>query len=279
MSGPWQGGSPGGRRAEQRAMAQYSGVAVFDDDEGQGLGFEKKGWARLTRAFDPSGMAEAMWQALSEHGVRPDDPTTWEQSCGQALSEKWLTKFGKSGAFAGVANDAVDAALRHLLGDSWTEEKGGWGRPLLTFPSGGDWEVPTSGWHLDMPPTDPLQAVRMFAYLNEVSEHGGGTLILEGSHRLATRYTGLHARAVRQRLAEQHPWFREVWQPSRREGRLSVLMDEGAEVGGVRVRVVELTGVPGDVVLWHPCLFHAAAPNTSIRPRFMLTHTALRRAP
>jgi ectoine hydroxylase-related dioxygenase (phytanoyl-CoA dioxygenase family) len=43
------------------------------------------------------------------------------------------------------------------------------------------------------------------------------------------------------------------------------------------VRVVELTGAPGDVVLWHPSLFHAASPNASSRPGFMLTDTALRR--
>jgi ectoine hydroxylase-related dioxygenase (phytanoyl-CoA dioxygenase family) len=42
------------------------------------------------------------------------------------------------------------------------------------------------------------------------------------------------------------------------------------------VRVVELTGAPGDVVLWHPSLFHAASSNASDRPRFMLTHTAFR---
>jgi len=242
------------------------------------LGFEENGWVRLTGAFDPSGMAEAMWSALGEHGMLPDDPTTWKQAPGAGVAEKWLTKFGKSGAFAGVANNAVDAALDELLGDGWTEETGGWGRPLVTFPTGGDWDVGTDGWHLDMPPANPpLPVVRMFAYLDEVRGHGGGTLVIEGSHRLATAYPALRSRAVRDRLSEEHPWFREVWRPADRERRLPMLMDEGADVRGVRVRVVELTGMPGDVVLWHPSLFHAAAPNASGRTRIMLTHTALRR--
>lgn len=169
------------------------------------MGFDENGWVRLRSAFDPSGMAEAMWRALSEHGMRPDDRTTWEQSSGEPLAGKWLTKFGQSGAFDAVANDTLNAALVELLGDGWTEEKGRWGRPLVTFPMGEDWDVPTGGWHLDMPPADPFPAVRMFAYLNDVREHGGGTLIVEGSHRLAATYAGLHSRAVRNRLSEEAP--------------------------------------------------------------------------
>ncbi len=241
-------------------------------------GFHEKGWVRLRGAFDPSGMAEAMWRALSGHGVKPNDPATWEQSSGQPFKEKWLTNFGQSHTFAGVANDAVDQALVELLGDGWIDQKRRWTRPLVTFPMGEDWDVPTGGWHLDSPPANPLPVVRMFAYLNEVREHGGGTLIVEGSHRLAAAYPGLHSRAVRNRLSEEHPWFREIWQPTDRERRLQVLIDDGAVVRGVHVRVVELTGTPGDVVLWHPSLFHAASFNTSDGPRFMLAHTALRRA-
>jgi hypothetical protein len=239
--------------------------------------FEQIGWVRLHNAFDPSGMAEAMWQALGEHGLRPHDPTTWTRLGGEALSQKWLTKFGKSGAFAGVASDALAAALTGLLGDGWTEEAGGWGRPLITFPTAGSWDVPVEGWHLDAPPAEPFHTVRMFAYLSDVEQHGGGTLVAEGSHRLAAAYPNQRSRAIRDRLSEDHPWFREIWRPTDPEHRLPALMDAGVEIRGVRVRIVEITGQPGDVVLWHPSLFHAAALNVSDRPRFMLTHTAARR--
>jgi hypothetical protein len=43
-------------------------------------------------------------------------------------------------------------------------------------------------------------------------------------------------------------------------------MEQGAAVSGVPVRVVELTGQPGDVVFMHPHLFHAAAPNAPPHP-------------
>ena len=62
--------------------------------------FSEQGWVRLTRAFDPSGLAEALWRELSAHGPRPDDPVTWRQAGSQSLAGKWLTKFGQSGVFA-----------------------------------------------------------------------------------------------------------------------------------------------------------------------------------
>lgn len=173
--------------------------------------FKQIGWVRLRNAFDPSGMAEAMWQVLAEHGLRPHDPTTWTRLGAQAISQKWLTKFGKSGAFAGVGSDAVAVALDSLLGDGWTEEAGGWGRPLITFPTAGRWEVPVEGWHLDAPPVEPFQTVRMFAYLSDVEQHGGGTLLAEGTHRLAAAYPNQRSRAVRDRLSDEHPSLREIW--------------------------------------------------------------------
>jgi ectoine hydroxylase-related dioxygenase (phytanoyl-CoA dioxygenase family) len=48
-------------------------------------------------------------------------------------------------------------------------------------------------------------------------------------------------------------------------------MGEGAVVDGVPLRVVELTGEPGDVFLMHSDCFHAAAANRSGEPRMMLT--------
>jgi hypothetical protein len=40
-------------------------------------------------------------------------------------------------------------------------------------------------------------------------------------------------------------------------------------VDGVRLRVAELTGEPGDMVFCHPCMVHCGAPNRGDFPRFM----------
>ncbi len=55
--------------------------------------------------------------------------------------------------------------------------------------------------------------------------------------------------------------------------------DQLRPVGGTAVRVMELTGRPGDVVLTHPWVLHCAAPNTGTHPRMMLTKNLYRRSP
>jgi ectoine hydroxylase-related dioxygenase (phytanoyl-CoA dioxygenase family) len=46
-------------------------------------------------------------------------------------------------------------------------------------------------------------------------------------------------------------------------------MDEETVLDGVPLRVVELTGEPGDMVFCHPVMLHCAAPNRGKWPRFM----------
>ena len=53
--------------------------------------------------------------------------------------------------------------------------------------------------------------------------------------------------------------------------RIQHYMNDGTVVDGVPLRVVELTGQPGDVILMHCDCFHAAAPNRLTEPRMMLT--------
>jgi hypothetical protein len=53
--------------------------------------------------------------------------------------------------------------------------------------------------------------------------------------------------------------------------RIRRYMNDGTVVDGVPLRVVELAGEPGDVILMHSDCFHAAAPNRLTEPRMMLT--------
>ena len=43
---------------------------------------------------------------------------------------------------------------------------------------------------------------------------------------------------------------------------------------GVPVRVCEMLGEPGDVILMHPLMMHAPTPNVLATPRMMLTQFA-----
>ena len=57
------------------------------------------------------------------------------------------------------------------------------------------------------------------------------------------------------------------------DDRIAAFMDRETVVDGVPLRVVELTGEPGDMVFCHPVMVHSAAPNRGARPRFMRIKT------
>ena len=46
-------------------------------------------------------------------------------------------------------------------------------------------------------------------------------------------------------------------------------MESGAVIEGVPLRVVELTGEPGDMVFCHPLIVHCGSLNRGPEPRFM----------
>jgi ectoine hydroxylase-related dioxygenase (phytanoyl-CoA dioxygenase family) len=57
--------------------------------------------------------------------------------------------------------------------------------------------------------------------------------------------------------------------------RIAAFMDRETIVEDVPLRVVELTGEPGDMVFCHPVMVHCAAPNRGARPRFMRIKTQI----
>jgi ectoine hydroxylase-related dioxygenase (phytanoyl-CoA dioxygenase family) len=176
----------------------------------------------------------------------------------------------------------VRAAVDAILGaDAWDAPRR-WGQPLLTFPTPGPWRLPAAAWHLDFPVRPGLGsrfATRALVLLTEVDPGGGGTVLLEGSHQLAVRGGAGRSADVRRRLARQHPWLADLF---RRKGgaadRTRRFMEEGARLDGVGVRVVEVTGEPGDVVFFHPWLLHAAAPDVHQAPRMMVGESLTTRA-
>src|SRR5262249_18690927 len=105
---------------------------------------------------------------------------------------------------------------------------------------------------------------------------GGGTAILAGSHHLLARWeTEMEARcrdaqAHRAWFHRAHPWLAALSgaAPSPSDRR-KTFMEDGAEIDGVHVRVVELTGEPGDLVFSPPTIVHCASPNCAAWPRLM----------
>ena len=133
----------------------------------------------------------------------------------------------------------------------------------------GEWEVPRSIWHLDIPRSRSIgpPGPEMFTFLNKVEPKGGGTLLLAGSHRLLNDVDYLSSKGVKRKL-KRHAYFREL--TGKGDGDRSRFMEEVGNIDGVPVKVVELTGGPGDVYFVDLRLLHSLGANTSDQPRMMI---------
>jgi hypothetical protein len=236
--------------------------------------FRTTGVLRLDGAF-PRDAAEAMGDRVWEFLVRRDGILRGERLTWTIEKPVGLQPVTRSGAFWAVGGDRLCGAGR------WGRPRW-WGRPLVTFPADGPWELPAREWHFDfMPAVTGPRPVQFFAFLSPVRPRGGGTLVLTGSHRLVAPFLdgGEAFRMPRVRTAlAAHPWLRGLWEPGHGGDRVQRYMCDGTVVDGVPLRVVELTGEPGDVVLMHSDCFHAPAPNRLAEPRMMLTDMIAERA-
>jgi ectoine hydroxylase-related dioxygenase (phytanoyl-CoA dioxygenase family) len=120
--------------------------------------------------------------------------------------------------------------------------------------------------------------VQVFLIVDRVEAHGGGTLVIEGTHRSIDHirrregpgFAGASSE-LRRALRRDVPWLREVWSVRPGEDRIARFLGVRQEHEGVGLRVVEMTGEPGDVFVMHPWMLHAPSLNASARARVMVT--------
>lgn len=146
------------------------------------------------------------------------------------------------------------------------------GRPalLFTLPNATTWTVPYQNWHLDQPrlPEGGVTGVQIFAILDRVEAGGGGTVAVAGSHRLLNEGVRMSSADLRKKLM-QEAYFSELMSNS--PGDRMRFLNETGQVGDVELKVVEMTGEPGDMYFVDMRVLHAFAANTLRVPRIMLT--------
>jgi hypothetical protein len=247
--------------------------------------FERDGYVVVRQAFsaaDGLAMEQQWWRELEDaHGIRRDDRSTWRQIKGDLKAAK------RDPIQASILTEKVRGILDDLLGqDAWPAPRD-WGRPLVTFPGPGEWDVPSRLWHWDNPGElhlDRPRALFVVSFIGPVAPRSGGTLILSGSPRLviqqerqipADQPRNFGAR-LWERFHRADPWLRALTghAPSPAD-RIAAFMDRETIIDGVPLRVVELTGEPGDMVFCHPVMVHCVAPNRGTRPRFMRIKTQI----
>ena len=237
-------------------------------------------------------MAERIWRVFGRRfGYLRDQPQTWTTPGAAAVIQPVLIQMSHAGVFAGMLSRAVNNLLDEVFGERGWQPPRLAPRPLgLLFPTHGrPWSVPTRNWHLDFGPSRPTNEtertdrLRLFGYLGAVKPGGGGTFYVAGSHRAvgagaaelwATRERVTSSMAVK-RLRGESDWFAELCSKGEEDpGRVTRFMREGASFRDIPVRVAEMTGAPGDLVIWHPNLLHAApSSNQRAAPRLILSTT------
>jgi hypothetical protein len=247
--------------------------------------FERDGYVVVRQAFsraDGLAMERRWWRELEDvHGIRPDDRSSWRPIVGDLKAAK------RDPIQARILTDRVRGVLDDLLGEAAWPPPRDWGRPLVTFPGPGTWDVPTGNWHWDNPcelHLDRPRALFIVSFIGPVAPRGGGTLILSGSPRLLLQQERRLPESqrrdsiarLRERFHRSHPWLMALTglAPSPAD-RIAAFMDTETIVEGVPLRVVELTGDPGDMVFCHPVMVHCVAPNRGARPRFMRIKTQI----
>lgn len=240
--------------------------------------FRETGVVRVDSAFTPAeagAIHNMVWRQVEQRSkVRLADAATWSAAEDGSFGLSALA--GRSEFWPVLGNAAVQDALDVIFGS------GGWHTPvkpsaqvLLTFPQPGPWVMP-HGWHIDFgfdQPTWPVFAVKVFSFFGEVKPECGGTLVLEGSHRLVEQFAAgnpANADGGEDAFVPSYPWLEHLTRGGSTAEPLRELVGESHEVEGVRVGVVELTGSPGDVVITHMHVMHSPSPNAGDTPRQML---------
>ena len=227
--------------------------------------FERDGVLKISGAFsadDAARMCDVVWAELeSRHGMRREDRTTWT-----TLRPTGLKTTKSSRTANAVLGPRVRSALDGLLGE-WIEPRHQ-GQVLVTMPEGVPWAVPHRQWHTDVGFEEAPESVKIWALLGDLEPGGGGTPQVAGSHKVIARFLTTteerEFKAVRDQVLRSDPWFRNLTSEERSADPMAP-----ADLDGLPVRVVELTGQAGDVYLTHPWILHSIAPNAADSPRMM----------
>jgi hypothetical protein len=180
-----------------------------------------------------------------------------------------------------VVRQAFSPADALAMERRWWSELEGVGGVFDDLLGKGAWEVPTRLWHWDNVcdlHIDRPRALFVVSFIGSVAPGSGGTLILSGSPRLLVQQEcripasqrGGSGTSVWERFHRSHPWLMALTglAPSPAD-RTAAFMEGETIVEDVPLRVVELTGEPGDMVFCHPVIVHCRAQNRGARPRFM----------
>ena len=219
-------------------------------NESQRRAFDELGVIKVKGAFDAkiaSDIERELWRRFEKWGIEYGVPESWK-----ALDEPTIRKVMKGTrrirGLESIYNARTDEVAGALARETDFEKQKA--LLLLTFSGRHDYipdeAVPSSSWHSDTPnvPGDGLTGVIVLGFINHVRPRGGGTMVITGSHRLFETSTTAITSKMAKRKLKKYPYFRELL--SSKSTDRERFFTESGYVNDIELKVVELTGEPGD---------------------------------
>lgn len=244
--------------------------------------FRRDGMLRFDGLLSPEGVARAREVVLRQF----EKLGLWRDGAWHIVEKpEWPSAGIKPARDIGHRHPEVDALVTEpgvmqrvaeLTGGGALDETLHPGSQVLaSLPNAGRWALPES-WHVDTPrlPSGQSPGVQIFTFLDDVEPRGGGTLAMAGSHRLFDNRRAMKTRDIVRGLRGE-PFFASLAAERFELADPATPLPLGA-VGDVPLKVVELTGRPGDAWLVDLRTLHAGAPNAAEHPRVMVTRRFVR---
>jgi len=234
--------------------------------------YRDRGVLRVPGAFPRAAaleIQEVLWRDVERRlDVRRDDHATWRAGY-------WSGFQSVKPALGRIVSPRMTAALDQLFGEGTWRYPKQWGGLLVGPPAepSTPWTLTDRSWHWDGP---PLLGCLFFALFSDLPPRSGGTLLLEGSGPLLQDWfealppeASRKQRSLRHQFLASHPFLRRLSgrDPVKRDP--DELLDAAVDADGRRLRVTEVTGEAGDVVICHSNVLHAPPVHTGTAPRFL----------
>lgn len=243
-------------------------------DEEQQRAFDELGIIKVKGAFDPtiaSDLEIELWRRFEKWGIERGAPESWE-SLDEATIRKVMKGTRRVRGLESIYNANSDQIARTLARETEFEKQKA--LLLLTFSRQHDYiadeVVPSSIWHSDTPniPGEGLSGVIVLGFINHVQPRGGGTMVITGSHRLFETSTSAITSKMAKRRLKKYPYFRELL--SKKTTDRERFLEEPGYVNDIELKVVELTGEPGDAYFVNGSMLHTLTRNYQPHPRMMV---------
>ena len=215
------------------------------------------GALKVTGLAPPEWVEHTRGRVAGILGAPPEDPAAWD-----GLRSQSLKPLGKESACVPVDTAPVKAAIDALLDGEWSRPKSG-GNWFCNPPTHTDLRgldlLPRRLWHWDdRPDLHPAGGLWAFSPLTELPAGSGGTWMVAGSHRhvlefydrLPEEKRGKPTKQAKKWFAAEYPYFAAL------NGDAPLELDSDSADGDA-VKLVDVSGAPGDVVFMQDFVVHS----------------------